>query len=134
MAVSEEHCALFGQSLERCRQREDFLGRFYERFLASSPDIASKFSETNFQRQKAVLLLALHTLRDCARRGESATLESLATIHSRTGRNIPPWMYKVWLECLLETVRECDPLVTKHTQGAWRAVVQNGIEVMKARY
>ena len=54
--------AVFEASLKRCEARPDFFDTFYEKFLASSPEVASKFAHTDFGRQKAALRTSLHHL------------------------------------------------------------------------
>jgi hemoglobin-like flavoprotein len=58
-------------------------------------------------------------------------LERIAVRHSRKGLDIRPHLYDQWLECLVQAVRECDPLFSDETEQAWRRVVRVGIEFMK---
>ena len=43
------------QSYGRCLRGKNFIERFYEIFLASHPDIAPMFAETDFQKQRMAL-------------------------------------------------------------------------------
>jgi hemoglobin-like flavoprotein len=61
-------------------------------------------------------------------------LERIAALHSRAGLDIRPELYDQWLECLIQAVRECDPVFGEETEQAWRRVMRVGIEFMKSRY
>ena len=61
-------------------------------------------------------------------------LERLAQLHSRAGLDIKPELYDLWLDKLVQTVSECDPLFDTETGTAWRRMLQPGIEFMKSRY
>ena len=61
-------------------------------------------------------------------------LERIAARHSRSGLDIGPHLYDLWLDCLIQAVRECDPLFGEETEQAWRKVMQVGIEFLKSKY
>ncbi len=48
----EHDIALLNDSFERCTARSRFLDRFYDLFLASSKEVAEKFSRTDFRKQR----------------------------------------------------------------------------------
>ena len=80
--------AVFEASLKRCEARPDFFDVFYEKFLASSPEVASKFAHTDFDRQKAALRTSLHHLLLVARdpkQGPDPYLEDVAVRHGAGG-------------------------------------------------
>ena len=56
---NEHDAELFNDSLERCTSDRRFLERFYELFIASSPEAAAKFAHTDFRVQKAALKVSL---------------------------------------------------------------------------
>ncbi|MEO7726887.1 MAG: hypothetical protein ABIS45_06505, partial [Burkholderiales bacterium] len=62
-----------------------------------------------------------------------AHLERLAMSHSRAGFDIMPELYDLWLERLLQTVWEFDPLFDVEFNTAWRNVLQPGIDFMKSK-
>jgi hemoglobin-like flavoprotein len=104
--------AVFEASLKRCEARPDFLDVFYENFLASSPEVAEKFADTDFARQKELLRTSLHHLLLVARdpkQGPVPYLEDVAVRHGAHGLAIGAELYDLWLDSLLETVRVCDP-------------------------
>ena len=55
-------------------------------------------------------------------------LERIAARHSRKALDIGPHLYDQWLECLIQAVRECDPVFDNETEQVWRRVMRVGIE------
>lgn len=131
--MTERDIELFNDSLERCTARPGFFDRFYERFLASSEDVREKFKNTDFRKQKRALRTSLFMMMH--RNPEvDIHLERIARLHSRSERDIRPHLYGLWLDCLVATAREFDPLFTPEAEHAWRQVLRPGVEFMKARY
>ncbi|HYL00346.1 MAG TPA: globin [Steroidobacteraceae bacterium] len=128
---------LFNDSLARCLRGGQFFQRFYELFLASSPEVREKFRGTDFRRQRRMLQTSFYMLVEYVALGWpecEAYLERIAGAHGRRGRNIPPHLYDLWLDCLLHVVQECDPLCSPEIETAWRYVMSAGIDFVKARY
>ena len=131
----ERDIELFNDSLERCSANADFLRRFYTLFLASSGEVAKKFEHTDFRRQTRLLRTSLYIMMLSSDDPElGAHLERLAKLHGRAGLDIKPELYDVWLDCLLRAVAEFDPMFDTQSAGAWRRVLQPGIDFMKSRY
>jgi len=134
--LSDRELMLFNDSLERCGARPGFLARFYEIFVASSPEIAEKFRGTDMRHQATLLRVSLY----CVMLGAwgkpegHAHLERIARIHSRAGRDISPSLYDLWLDCLVRAVREFDSSCDDDTERAWRRVLAPGIALLKSRY
>lgn len=61
-------------------------------------------------------------------------LERLAERHSKRQLDIHPELYKLWLDCMLQTVAEFDPLFNKDINLAWRNTLATGIQILKSRY
>jgi len=61
-------------------------------------------------------------------------LERLAKLHSRAELDIKPQLYDLWLDRLVQAVKEFDPMFDSEIDTAWRRVLQTGIEFMKSRY
>ena len=113
----------------------DFIDAFYDRFLATSDEIRAKFANTNFAKQKQVMLLSLAFMSSYAASGErNVVLERIAKSHDKQGHDIRPALYDVWLQCLLSTVREYDPSWSPEVEEAWRRTLDPGIRFMKAHY
>jgi hemoglobin-like flavoprotein len=134
--MADYDAELLNDSLERCMRAPEFLDRFYELYLSSSPEVAAKFQGTDFKKQKTALKASLYImLMANERQAEwTAHLERLARRHSRKELDIRPELYDLWLECLLQTVREFDPRFNAKTETAWRNRLRPGIEFMKSRY
>jgi len=126
---------LFNDSIERCSNRSDFLRRFYTLFLASSDTVAKKFGHTDLKKQARLLKTSLYIMMLASGESErSVHLERLAKLHSRAELDIQPELYDLWLDRLVQAVKEFDPMFDPETDIAWRRALQPGIEFMKSRY
>ena len=127
----------FDDSLQRCNANPLFLDRFYETFLASSPDVREKFAHTDFVRQKRALRASLQTMALVAEdeaTGPGKYLKDLARTHSRDGMNIGGELYDFWLDSLLSTVKECDPAFSPEVGKAWESVMMVGVHYLMSSY
>jgi hemoglobin-like flavoprotein len=127
----------FNDSLTRCLRSRKFFERFYELFLASSPEVRAKFGSTDVRKHRRKLQNSFYVLVEYIAVGgpeSQAYLEGLAEDHSNRGRNIPPHLYDLWLECLLRAVKECDELYSEEVEAGWRDVLGAGIALLKSRY
>ena len=127
----------FDESLVRCQAEASFLDRFYEIFLASSPMVKAKFSNTDFVHQKRALRMSLHAMALAAEdeaAGPAKYLASYAEQHGSRGLNIGAEYYDLWLDSLLQTVRETDPECTPEILAAWERVMMVGIGYLLSRY
>lgn len=126
----------FLESLARCEAVPDFIPRFYKRFMASSEEIAFKFRFTDFERQQHMLLRSLQLCAE-ATTGDPdglAELGARAETHSRANLDIKPELYTLWLDAVIETVRECDPEWSPEVSVAWRTIVGFAILHMTHSY
>lgn len=126
----------FSESLARCMADPGFLDRFYERFTSSSPEIAEKFKDTDFVRQKKALSSSLYLTVMAIEGGEGATvfLEGVAQRHARGALNIRPELYEIWLDCLVSTAKDFDPEFDTELERIWRETLRFGIDFMQSRY
>lgn len=112
--------------------RGDFIERFYQRFLAGSPDVARRFALTDMRRQQLMLARSLDEMaRFSHDRRAPETLRRTAARHGPGDLEIPAGLYDEWLEALLASVREFDPECTEEVLLAWRVVLAPGIEYMR---
>lgn len=125
----------FEQSFARITdavRSERFFDRFYQRFFAADPRVAAIFGDRDMAHQKQMLRESLAEMAEFARKRESNPyIVTLARIHGVRGRNIPSDMFDIWLDCLVDTVREVDPLASDNVALGWRIVLAPGIEFMK---
>jgi hemoglobin-like flavoprotein len=127
----------FQASLARCDGNGDFLDRFYEIFLASSPEVKEKFAQTDFERQKKALRASLDTMALAAadeEKGPAYYLQDLAQRHSRGDLGVGAALYDDWLDSLLTVVQERDSLYTPEVREAWERVMMVGISYLMSKY
>lgn len=135
---------LFNDSYERLSDwvagaesgsRDAFFLRFYERFIAKSPEIARAFRDTDMRQQIAVLEKSIvYLVNYYATNNVHDFMRRVALRHAKGDLDIAPELYDLWLEALVETVRECDPRSNADTEEAWRIVLSPGIAFMKSYY
>ena len=131
------HVGRFNSSLTRCLRSKTFFQRFYELFLASSAEVRDKFGAADTRKHRKKLQTSFYILMEYVSFGgpeSRAYLERLAEDHSNRGRDIPPHLYDLWLDCLLQAVKECDQLYSDEVDAAWRYVMGAGISYFKSRY
>jgi hemoglobin-like flavoprotein len=128
----------FRASLNRCLAQPEFLRHFYELFVASSPEVREKFKDTDFPRQTRVLADSLYMMAVAAQlernAGAWAEMDRLASRHDRTGLDIRPALYDLWLDCLLRAVSRNDPEYSREIETAWRETLAVGIEYLRSRH
>jgi hemoglobin-like flavoprotein len=137
MQIDERTLQTFSESLARCNGSPAFVERFYQIFLASSPKVQEKFAETDFVRQKAALRASLDAMLLAAKNpaaGPQQHLHDLAERHSSRQLNIGAELYDLWLDSLLATVKEFDPVNGPAVQDAWEKVMMQGVSYLLSRY
>ncbi|MDN3638194.1 globin [Simiduia curdlanivorans] len=124
---------LFNDSFERIMARgsEAFYQRFYEHFIAASPEVAKAFANTDMERQYDMLSLSLMQIMSFASdRRSNPYIEKIANIHARL--SISSDLFGMWGRCLIATVREMDDHYDAHVELAWRVTIAPGLEFMRA--
>ena len=134
--MSERDVEVFNDSLERCTRHPRFLDRFYGLFMASSGEVAQKFIHTDFKKQKRALRTSLYMMMLVTEgKGEwDVHVERIARRHSRSELDVKPELYGLWLDCLIQAVKEFDPTFNRETESAWRGIMRPGIEFMRSKY
>jgi hemoglobin-like flavoprotein len=119
------------------RIRESGLAdRFYEIFLDADPRIRPLFKNTDFKRQKELLIEALFVILQYAE-GKSVgelAIERLGDTHSRKRMNIPPDLYPIWLKCMIQSLSEKDPEFSPVLELEWRSAIQKAVAIMVRMY
>ena len=121
-------------SYSRCLRSPDFFTDFYDRLLASDPAVPPMFASTEFPKQHKLLQHGLGLLLSYANRPDDTLLERIAARHSAGGVNVLPDMYPLFVDALVDTVREHDVRFDEEVEAAWREAVRPGIEFMQSRY
>ncbi|MEP7324961.1 MAG: globin [Gemmatimonadota bacterium] len=129
-APSDKQILLAQASYDRCQQAPGFYRRFYERFLASAPEIPGYFSNTKFDKQDRLLEHGILSLLIYARRGNPALLARIAERHGPNGLSIPARLFPGFVTSFLATVQECDPGCDQATLDAWAAALEPGIALI----
>jgi hemoglobin-like flavoprotein len=137
MGMDRPEIEIFNDSLARCLRGDQFFQRFYELFLASSPEVRDKFRNTDFGKQRRMLQTSFYVLVEYIALGWpecQAYLERIAAAHSKQGRDIRPELYDLWLDCLLHAVQDRDEQYSTEVEAAWRYMMGAGIAFLKSRY
>lgn len=123
-------------SYARCRERGDFIEAFYNELWARDPDVARRFRNTDMSRQREIMREAINMLIMFARGSAVARmgLERISRVHARGGHDVPPRLYGLFSEVLINTARKRDPSWEPALEHAWRAALAPGLEFMAARY
>lgn len=134
--VDKATTALARSSYDRCCEATDFLPAFYRNFLAACPEAVPRFAHTDFERQNKLLRHAISLLLIFPNQpvNEPALLARVAERHSRRDLNIPPALYRPFIDALIDTVKQFDREYTPAVEAAWRATVAPGVEYMKSKH
>lgn len=139
MIQEKDYLAVFSASYDRAlkfdEEKRQFLDRFYEIFVAKSPKIAQLFKDTQMGAQKTMLQDSLFYMKDFFLWKEpNEYMKRIAAVHSQAGVNVRPELYDVWLDSLIEAVKEYDPEFDSEAELAWRITLSPGITYMKHMY
>lgn len=127
-----EFSGIFSASFERlmARRDTDFIQAFYDLFIASSPKVAQVFNRTDMDRQAEMLRMSLtQMMAFAANRSANVYLQKVAAVHSELG--ISDELFRLWLQCLLQAVRDLDPHYDARVEMAWRVTMAPGLEFMR---
>jgi hemoglobin-like flavoprotein len=119
------------ESFNRVRHK-GLAEKFYETLLGADPRIKVMFKNTNFERQRELFVHGVLMLIEYANGkalGEMA-IKRLGELHSRRKMNVPPDLYPIWVNCLVETLAKLDPKFSPTLERQWREILQKGIDVM----
>jgi truncated hemoglobin YjbI len=135
--MTESGIYAFHESFQRCMDSpRGFFDVFYAHFLQSSPDVAAKFSSTDFVRQKQMLKMSLYAMMSAVvlRTMDYGALVPVGRRHARAELNIPPHLYDLWLNSLVNAARACDPKFDADIESHWRDAMQPGIDYIVSLY
>jgi hemoglobin-like flavoprotein len=133
--VSSDAVALVRSSYERClANASEFFPAFYRNFFRHCPAAEPMFARTDFPRQHKLLRHAIGLLFSYAAHPESgpAMLQRVAERHGPGELDIPAVHYAPFVDALVETVSQFDPVFTPAIEAAWRAAVAPGIDFMRS--
>lgn len=125
----------YDRVLSKSAVQPNFFDVFYERFINSSPVVKEKFKNTDMKRQRAMLEKSLHYIAYLFTSQEIYSyIQEIAELHNKKNLNIAPELYDLWLESLIDTVREFDSNFDDDVELAWRLSLARGIAYMKFMY
>jgi len=123
------YARLFGSDVSIDERSDSFFQTFYRHFL-KAPDIHELFRETDMKRQVVMLRKSFFQLAAFyVTSRPSAELERIGFIHHRLG--VTGDHFDRWLDALVATVAEEDPLCDQTTELAWRWAMTPGITYLK---
>jgi hemoglobin-like flavoprotein len=123
-------------SYARCLNKNGFLNRFYEIFMASHPDVKPHFAHTDFNAQVQLLrhgLMSVFMFAENNPIGQKA-LTRIRGTHRRTQLNISPPLYQYWTDSLIKTVSEFDGQFNAELERSWRQVIQPATDYIRSGY
>jgi len=110
-----------------------FFQRFYQIFTDSEPRVKQLFAETEMERQYQMLMESMTCLISYLQdEGSGEEIKKTAMMHGKDRLDIPADFYDIWLDSLIETIKERDPEFNDHIEKAWRKVLAPGINYMKS--
>jgi len=121
--------------LSKSAESGNFFDAFYEKFINASPIVKDKFKNTDMKRQRAMLEKSLHYVAYLFTNQEIYSyIQEIAELHNRKNLDIRPELYDLWLESLIDTVRDFDSDFDDDVELAWRLSLARGIAYMKYMY
>ena len=113
-----------------------FFDDFYREFTSQSPEIAAAFANTEMKSQKEALRngLAFLIMYSSGNGFAGDKLDRLGKTHARTGYNIAPRLYPLWVESLIRTVKKHIPAFDRASEAAWRHTLQLGVNRIQSWY
>lgn len=134
-AVTDPYADLH-QSYGRCLRDKAFIGRFYEVFLASNPDVPALFAHTDFNKQRMALRkgITMAIFHAGGSRVVDRGIEEMGAVHARDGRcPVPAALYRDWIASLLQVVEQTDPEASPALMARWREAMGVVVETFTAR-
>lgn len=132
MLFEASYDRVIGKGVGITAKGERFFERFYDNFLGLSDEVRGKFSETDMKRQIGMLQRSIYHLVNFYITKEAGDyLRSIAYSHSRADHDVKPELYDLWLDAVIQTVRELDPEFDDQVELAWRIVMMPGILYMQ---
>jgi hypothetical protein len=124
-------------SYGRCLRSRGFIERFYEVLLSRDPGLAPLFATTDFQKQHMALRRGISLAISWAAGDGMAIkpVEEMIRIHARKGRApVPPAFHALWLDSLLQVIRERDDQLTPALETRWREAMGKVTGAFAAAY
>jgi len=112
-----------------------FFEAFYLQFLQTDIEIALRFTNTDMATQQSMLKKSFYSLFAFYASGQADdAIRNIAERHNHNNLDIKPEFYDLWLECLIETIKQYDEQFCDEVELSWRLVMTPGIIYMKFKY
>lgn len=116
-------------------KRESFFKLFYKTFLSHHQAVKNKFKNTDLDDQRHILQKSFDkVLKFAMSQASNGDLEKIAIAHNKRHFDITPEYYDIWLDSLMETVKESDLEFCDDVELSWRVMLAPGIALMKHFY
>lgn len=126
---------VIGQGVGINPKGEAFFKRFYDNFFSRSDAVKEKFKHTDMKLQPGMLQKSIyHLVSFYISKEENEYLRKFALSHNKNNHNIKVEFYDIWLDTLIQTVRELDPEYDRNIELAWRIALTPGILYMQSHY
>ncbi|OAN13008.1 hypothetical protein A3K86_15175 [Photobacterium jeanii] len=123
---------VFNDSFDRCNRNEAFLKKFYARFFLKDQKFKEMFEGVDMAKQmtmiKASMIIIMLAPTSASAR---QTVRGYAKRHGKDGIGITTDDLKIWFECLLKTIEECDPRFSDQVARAWQEAFADGLAIMQ---
>ncbi|MDQ6956871.1 MAG: globin [Mariprofundaceae bacterium] len=116
---------------------QKLVSEFYVRLMAASAEIRKKFEGVDMAEQASLLSHAIvmsFLFIDKNQQVAKKCLDGVRATHAQHNLNISPELYDIWLECLLETVAQCDPHANDELLSDWHDVMSVAINHIREGY
>ncbi|MEN1956236.1 globin [Luteimonas changyuni] len=136
MTAATDAYADLHQSYGRCLRDKEFIGRFYDVFLASNPDVPALFAHTDFNKQRMALRkgITMAIFHAGGSRVVDRGIAEMGAVHARDGRcPVPAALYRDWIASLLHVVEETDPEADPALMARWREAMAVVVDTFTAR-
>lgn len=131
----ESYTRIFGTQIKIDETGNRFFAAFYQRFLASSQEVAQAFKNTDMRHQQNMLKKSLlYSINFITNNTSYDMMHRIAVSHSKRGYGIKPELYDLWMDCMVATVAEFDPEFGDEVELAWRLAFSQAITYMKCMY
>ncbi len=135
-AQSDLSVAKVRSSFNRCCCQDNFIPAFFDRLIATVPQAAERFAETDSATLGTLLHAGIVHLIDFADGvvGIESKIRELGIKHDHKHYNVPPELYGYWIEALVQTASRFDPQFNEALGAAWKDVLQPGTKLMASVY
>ena len=133
---SAPHVAKVRLSFARCCCHDDFIDTFYHCLASIAPQVGPMFANTDMPTQDTLVRAGISHMIEFADGvdGVASKIGELGVKHDRHHLNIPPDLYRPWVDALMHAVSQCDERFDTHLEIAWREVLRPGVELMASVY